>query len=101
MITSTLLVLIGFCVGLAYLTDTKFIDFSFFIGLIATVIIWFFTSKGGVSSGYVDTMIQKDATNFKMKSDEYKFKPNIIFLTSLTYTIVSFIAMLIHYRSYF
>jgi hypothetical protein len=97
----TLLVLIGLCYGITYFTNTNFIDFSFFTGLVTTVIIWFFASKGGFASQYVDAMVQKDTTNFKMKSDKYKFKPNIVFLTSLTYTIISFVAMLIYYRSYF
>lgn len=99
-IISTLLVLIGLCFGLTYFTDTNFVDFSFLVGLVVTIIIWFFSSKGGFVSQHADVMLQAQTTNFKMKSDKYKFKSNIVFLTSLTYTIVSFIAMLIHYRNY-
>jgi hypothetical protein len=99
-ITITLLAIIGLCFGITYFTNTNFIDYSFIIGLVVTIVIWFFTSSGGFTSRYTDASIQKDTTNFIMKSQKYKFKPNIVFLTSLTYTIIFFIAMLIHYRSY-
>lgn len=97
----TLVILLCLSYACTYFTNTKFIDYSFVVGIIATVIIWFFTSKGGFASRYADSMIQSQTTNFKMKSQNFKFKPNIAFLTSLTYTIISLIAMLIHYRSYF
>ncbi|CRK81596.1 hypothetical protein [Neobacillus massiliamazoniensis] len=97
----TLAISIGLSFGLSYYMKTNFIDFSFFVGLVVTVIIWFFTSKGGFTSRFADSMIQSQTTNFKMKSQSFQFNPNIAFLTSLTYTIISFITMLIHYRSYF
>jgi hypothetical protein len=78
-IVITLLFLLGLSFGITYLTHTKFIDYSFLIGLIATVIIWASNSKGGFTSRQME--------------------PNIAFFTSLAYTIITLGAMLYHYRN--
>ncbi|TQR15515.1 hypothetical protein [Psychrobacillus vulpis] len=99
-IVITLLVLLGLNFGIIYFTHTKFFDYSFFIGLAATAIIWFFTSKGGFGSRRLDMTIQ-GSTGIRMESQKVEFSPNIAFFTSLAYTIITFVAMLYHYRSYF
>lgn len=98
-IVITILVLLGLSYGLTYLTHTKFIDYTFLVGMIATVIIWFSNSKGGFSSRHMDMTIQ-GTTGIRMEGQKFDFKPNIAFFTSLSYTIISFVVMLYHYRSY-
>jgi hypothetical protein len=98
-IVITLFVLIGLSFGITYLTDTKFIDYSFVIGLVTTIIIWFSASKGGFTSRYMDMSIQ-GSTGIRMEQQKFEFSPNIAFFTSLAYTILTFAAMLYHYRVY-
>jgi hypothetical protein len=98
-IVITLFVLLGLSYGITYLTETKFIDYSFVIGIGATIIIWFSTSKGGFTSRNLDMTIQ-GSTGIKMEQQKFEFSPNIAFITSLAYTILTFAAMLYHYRSY-
>jgi hypothetical protein len=57
-IVITILVLFGLSFALTYLTHTKFIDYSFLIGMIASLIIWASNSKGGFSSRHMDMTIQ-------------------------------------------
>jgi hypothetical protein len=96
----TLLVLLGLSFGITYLTHTKFIDYSFVIGMAATVIIWFGTSKGGFTSRHMDMTIQ-GTTGIRMEGQKFEFSPNLVFFTSLAYTIITLAAMIYHYRSYF
>ena len=98
-IVLTLLVILGVNYATAHYTNSKFIDFSFLVGLAFSIIIWFFTSKGGVSSQYTNVLIQEQTTNFKMAKEKYEFSPNVVFLTALVYTIVSIIVTIIYYRS--
>ena len=96
----TLLFLFGLSFGMTYFTHAEFTDYSFFIGLAATIIIGFFTSKGGFGTRRLDMTIQ-GSTGIKMESQKFSFTPNMVFITSLAYTIVTLVAMLFHYRSYF
>ncbi|MEH7331053.1 hypothetical protein V7161_00030 [Neobacillus drentensis] len=98
-IVITLFVLLGLSYALTWFTHSKFIDYSFFAGLAVTVIIWFFTSKGGYSSRSLDSSVQ-GSTGIKTERQKYEFSPNIAFFTSLAYTIITFLAMLYYYRSY-
>jgi len=95
----TLLFLLGISFGVAYYTHTKFIDFSFLTGFAVTVIIWFFTSKGGFTSRHTDLQVQ-GTTGIKVEQQKFEFSPNLAFITSLAYTIILFAAALYHYRSY-
>ena len=97
----TLLVLFGINYAVAYFTNTKFIDYSFGVGLVFSIIIWFFTSRGGLTSRLTDGIVQMETTNFKLKADTYKFSPNTAFLTSLAYTLVAIICTIYYYRQYF
>lgn len=99
-ITLTLLVLFGLSIGITYFTHVKFTDYSFFIGLAATIIIGFFTSKGGYGTRQLDMTIQ-GSTGIRMESQKFNFSPNIVFITSLAYTIITLVAMLFQYRGYF
>ncbi|MFK9092599.1 hypothetical protein [Bacillus salipaludis] len=96
----TLLVLLGLSYGITYYTHKKFIDYSFFIGIAFTAIIWFFTSKGGYTSRNVDMTVQ-GTTGIKAEQQRFEFSPNIAFFTSLAYTLISLVVMLYQYRSYF
>ncbi len=98
-IVITLLILLGLSFGITYVTDTKFIDYSFVTGIVATIIIWFSTSKGGFTSRNLDMTIQ-GSTGIKMEQQKFEFSPNIAFFTSLAYSFVTFAAMLYHYRSF-
>ncbi|TDK54071.1 hypothetical protein E2K98_29740 [Bacillus salipaludis] len=96
----TLFVLFGLSYGITYYTQTKMIDYSFFIGLAITIIIWFLTSKGGFTSRNLDMTVQ-GTTGIKAEEQKFEFTPNVLFFTSLSYTIISLVAMLFYYRSYF
>lgn len=96
----TLLFLLGLSFGITFFTHTKFIDYSFFIGLATTVIIWFFNSKGGFGSRHLVMTIQ-GSTGIKMDNQKFEFSPNIAFYTSLAYTIISIATTLYYYRSFF
>ncbi|WLD94552.1 hypothetical protein [Alkalihalobacillus sp. AL-G] len=100
-IALTMIVLLGLNYAASFLSGVKFIDVSFAVGLLVGVIIWFFTSKGGFSSNYLDSMTQAQSTNFKMEKETHKFSPNAAFYTAVTYTIVSIVITLFMYRSYF
>ena len=95
----TTLVLLALSFVFTYLTNTKFIDYSFLVGMIASIIIWFSNSKGGFTSRLTDMTVQ-GTTGIKMEGQKFEFKPNIAFFTSLSYTIITFVVMLYHYRSY-
>ncbi|MDP4086313.1 MAG: hypothetical protein Q8934_17100 [Bacillota bacterium] len=96
----TLLILFGASYGITHYTKTRLVDYSFVVGLVVTVIIWFFTSKGGYTSRSVDMVVQ-GLTGIKAEKQKYEFSPNVAFFTSLAYTLISFIVMMYHYRSYF
>ncbi|MFF2752423.1 hypothetical protein ACFVR1_01550 [Psychrobacillus sp. NPDC058041] len=99
-IVITLLVLLSLSFGISFFTHTKFLDYSFFIGLAVTIIIRFFTSKGGFGSRHLHMSIQ-GSTGIRMESQKFEFSPNIAFFTSLAYTIIAIAAVLYYYRSYF
>ncbi|MDY0395506.1 hypothetical protein ACFSMW_18190 [Virgibacillus halophilus] len=96
----TLIVLAGLSYGVTYFTHTKFIDFAFLIGIAVTVIIWFFTSKGGQTTRILDATIQ-ESTGIKGDQEKHEFSPNVAFYTSLIYTIITLAAVIYHYKSYF
>lgn len=96
----TLVVLMALSDGLAFIAHTAFIDYSFFTGLVVTVIIWFFTSKGGFTSRKSEALIQ-GTTGIKLERQKYEFSPKSAFFTSLAYTILSLLAVFYQYRSYF
>lgn len=93
-IASTLLLLIGASYGLSKYHHTNFIDYSFFIGLIVTVSIIFFTSTGEVKARFFDSSFQgRMGLKASFKHQEFSFSPNVPFYTSLVFTIITFTAM--------
>lgn len=99
-IVITLLILIGLSYGLSYFIHTKFIDFAFLIGIAATTVIWFFSSKGGYTTRSLDVTIQ-GTTGIKANEEKDEFSPNFAFYTSLVYTIITLVLVIIHYIRYF
>lgn len=96
----TLGILFALSYGLAFITNTKFMDFTFFVGLTVSGLIWFLNSKGGFSSRNLDMSVQS-TTGIKTDIEKFKFHPNIAFFTSITYTVLSLAATFFYYRSYF
>src|SRR4051794_21518543 len=99
-IVISLLALFCLSFGITYFTHTQLIDYAFLIGLAVTILFWFFTSKGGVTSDNLDVIVQS-TTGIKIEQKrQIEFEPNLFFYTSLGYTIISFIIFLIHNRKY-
>lgn len=96
----TLLVLLGLSFGGTIFLNKNFLDYAYIVGILVSIFIWFFTSKGGFTSRSADMMIQSQ-TGIKMEKQKYEFSPNLAFITSLVYTIVTFAVMVYEYRSYF
>ena len=94
----TSFVLIGLSYGVSYYTKAHFLDYAFFVGVIVSVVIWFFTSKGGFTSRHLDMSIQAN-TGIKMEKQnhDFSFSPSIAFLTSVAYTIITLVSSLIFY----
>jgi hypothetical protein len=96
----TLAVLIGLSFGVTHFLNKSFLDFAFIVGTIVSIVSWFFTSKGGFTSRNADMLIQSQ-TRIKLEQQKYEFSPNLAFITSLVFTIVTFAVAIYEYRSYF
>ncbi|MBO0962827.1 hypothetical protein J1P26_24360 [Neobacillus sp. MM2021_6] len=96
----TTLVLLGITYALTLYTNAKFIDFSFIVGIVVSIIIWFFTSKGGFTSRNTDMIVQA-TTRIKQEEQKHQFTPNVVFLTSVAYTVISILCIVVYYREYF
>jgi hypothetical protein len=94
----TIIIFIGITYALAHYTNGEFIDYSFFTGLIFSSAYWFFTSSGGFTTDVLDVSVQ-GTTGTKMEKQKYKFSPDIVFLTSAAYTIISLVLFLVYYKS--
>jgi hypothetical protein len=81
--------------------NINFIDYAFLIALIMTAIIWFSSSKGGLTSNYTNGMVQSQTTNFKMTKEKFEFTPTIVFFTAVGYTIFILIMTIYYYKDYF
>lgn len=55
---------------------------------------------GGLTFRNAELMIQSQ-TGIKMEKEKYERSPNLAFITSLVYTVISFAVILYEYRSYF
>lgn len=100
-IITTLVVLIALNFGISSVTDTHFVDFSFVVGLTVSVLIWFFSSKGGYTAKHADTIVQTGTTNWKMKNEKFSFKFNVAFLTAIVYTVIAIGITFYYYKDYF
>lgn len=96
----TIVVLVGVTFIVSIITNTTFFDFSFGVGLVMSVIIWFYTSKGGFTSTFTDETMQIQSTNWKIKKEKHTFNPNIAFYTAVFYTLISIVCTFIYYKEY-
>ena len=97
----TLLILVGVNLLVSKIAGTHFVDFSFGVGLLISVIISFFTSSGGFTSKYADTTMQANTVNWKMKNEKYKLQPSTALYTSVAYTVLSIVITFYYYKDYF
>jgi hypothetical protein len=85
---------------LARFIGWNFIDITFFAGICITVIIGFFSSKGGFSSNRVRLQVQAQ-TGIKMDEEKFVFNMNPIFIGSIIYIVLSLLFVVIGYWKYF
>lgn len=97
----TLIIILGINYGITILFKVGFIDYSFVVGLISIVVIYFFNSSGGFFSKNIDMQIQGQTGIRMEQKEEKKFYPSIAFFTAILYTVVSVIALLYTYKDYF
>ncbi|MBD3107422.1 hypothetical protein IEO70_03510 [Bacillus sp. AGMB 02131] len=100
-ILATLVFLIALNFGISSVTDTHFVDFSFVVGLTVSVLIWYFTSKGGYTAKHADTLAQAETMNWKIKNEKFSFRFNTAFLTAIAYTVVAIGITFYYYKDYF
>lgn len=91
----------AFVIGLlTWLASTIFSfsygEWSFFIGLGLTVVIFFFSSSGGTLSKIATQKASESVWKIQ-KDNELKTRLGPLFFGSLFYTVVSFLAMIILY----
>ncbi|WP_251551224.1 hypothetical protein [Neobacillus muris] len=91
-IAVTLLILISVSFGFSLYFHSEFLDFSFIVGLIATIITWFFVSTDGAASRPPDHTIRV-STGLRNAYQKSHFTPNLPFVTSLIYTLLSIVVM--------
>ncbi|EJQ98985.1 hypothetical protein [Bacillus cereus] len=85
---------------LAKFMGWNFIDMTLFAGICFTLIIGFFSSKGGFTSNKVRLQVQAQ-TGIKMDEEKFEFNMNPIFVGSIIYIIVSLLFVVIGYWKYF
>lgn len=74
----------------------SYMDWSFFIGLALSVVLFFFNSRGGAFSKGVS--LEMSEANWKVqKGNELEVEVGFVFYGSLLFTVVSFIMILITY----
>ncbi|GAA0448566.1 MAG: hypothetical protein ACQEWU_13900 [Bacillota bacterium] len=100
LIIITLCVIFGANWGIASMFDAEWIEFSFLIGLVFVVIIWFFTSSGGYTTNLVRMSVQSQ-TGMKMEEEKKQFTPSIVFYTAVGYLVISVIVTIYYYKDYF
>lgn len=85
---------------LAEFIGWNFIDMTLFAGICFTLIIGFFSSKGGFASNKVRLQVQAQ-TGIKMDEEKFEFNMNPIFVGSIIYIVVSLLFVVIGYWKYF
>ncbi|TYR74233.1 hypothetical protein FZC79_15585 [Rossellomorea vietnamensis] len=88
---------IGILVWIAAMVlSISYMDWSFFIGLAISVVLFFFNSSGGVLSK--GATLDASTAGWKVQPDnELKANVGFVFFGAVLYTIVSFIMMIITY----
>ena len=98
----TLIILIISNLLLSKLLQIPFLELSFMVGLMFTLIIGFFSSEGGLGSEMVDFQIKRFLeTEARTNSHFLKFHISIPFIIALIYTIISGIFSIVAYWKYF
>ncbi len=85
---------------LAEFIGWNFIDLTFFAGICFTLIIVFFSSKGGFSSNNTRLQVQAQ-TGIKIDEEKFEFNMNPIFIGSILYIVLSLLFVVIGYWKYF
>ena len=91
-------IIIGLAVWVASaLIPFSYTEWSFFIGLALTGIVFFFSSSGGFSAA--NTTLEVSEAVWKVQKDDNRLKVNVggVFYGSVLYTMVSFVVMLVVY----
>lgn len=99
----TLGVLIGLTWFVSDLMNAKMIDYAFFVGLIVTIVIRFFTRSGGFASNSVNLSTQSQ-TGMKVTGTEGPIavtQKSFSFLVSLSFTIISLLTTVVYYWTEF
>ncbi|WP_010649821.1 hypothetical protein [Oceanobacillus massiliensis] len=96
----TLIVIFVLNWAAVHLIGGSFIDYSFFIGLMVAVVIWFTNSSGGIVSSSIRMNVQAQ-TGIKIEEEKKNFNPTVTFVTAVIYTLISAIATFIYYIDYF
>lgn len=98
------IITLGVILGLTWIVSdfmhAKMIDFAFFVGLIVTIIIRFFTSSGGFVSNSISISTQSQTGMKVTGENEGPFtvtQKSFSFLVSLAFTIVSLLMTVIYY----
>lgn len=90
--------IIGLAVWIASeLIPFSYTEWSFFIGLALTGIVFFFSSSGGFSSR--NATLEVSEAVWRVQKDDNQLKVNVgsVFYGTVLYTIVSFVVMLVVY----
>ena len=92
-IVVTLFLLIGSSFALSHYYHLDFLDYSLFVGVMASVSIFFFTSTGEVKGRFLDKGFQGvHGIRPVVGEQKLSFTPSIPFITSLVYTLLTFTA---------
>jgi hypothetical protein len=90
-------VLIGLLVwGASMFLSFSYMEWSFFIGLAISVVLFFFSSSGGMLSK--NATLDASTAGWKIQKDnDLKANVGFVFFGAVLFTLVSFIMMLIAY----
>lgn len=80
----------------SFIVPFSYSNWSFFIGLGISIILYLSNSSGGILSSYADANLS-EATWKIENNNEQKVNVGIVFYGSVLYTVISFISMLIMY----
>lgn len=91
-------IVIGLAVWIAsVIVPFSYTEWSFFIGLGLTGILFFFNSSGGFSSKNATLAVSQSVWKVQKDDNELKFYGGGVFFGSVLYTVVSLVVMLVVY----
>lgn len=98
--TLLILVIINFLASNFF--KLQFLELSFIVGLLACIIVAFFTSEGGFTTRILDSKVRHfEANDNRHNSYFTKFHMNTPLKVSILYTLVAIIASVVVYWKYF